>query len=107
MLWTFTGRRGYKTAAVRREGSIMRTSLTAALLLSVVAFLQPVNLSAQTLVIQGGTLIDGTGRAPLENSVIVIEGNRFSAIGKSGEVQIPPGSQIVDVSGKTVMPGFI
>ena len=28
---------------------------------------------AQNLVIQGGTLIDGTGRAPIENSIIVIE----------------------------------
>ena len=32
---------------------------------------------AQNLVIQGGTLIDGTGRAPIENSVIVIENGRF------------------------------
>ena len=39
---------------------------------------------AQTIAIQGGTLIDGTGRAPIENSVIVIEGNRFKAVGRSG-----------------------
>jgi hypothetical protein len=62
---------------------------------------------AQTLVIQGGTLIDGTGRAPIENSVIVIEGNRFRAIGRAGEVQIPAGAQTIDVRGKTVLPGFI
>src|SRR5262245_53015429 len=62
---------------------------------------------AQTLVIQGGTLIDGTGRAPIENSVIVIEGNRFRAVGRAGEVQIPPGAQTIDVRGKTVLPGFI
>src|SRR3954470_18791671 len=62
---------------------------------------------AQTLVIQGGMLIDGTGRAPLENSVIIIEGNRFRAIGRAGEVQIPTGAQIIDVRGKTVLPGFI
>src|SRR5215813_7349310 len=62
---------------------------------------------AQTLVIQGGTLIDGTGRAPIENSVIVIEGNRFRAIGRVGEVQIPAGARTIDVRGKTVLPGFI
>src|SRR5262245_63702322 len=62
---------------------------------------------AQTLVIQGGALIDGTGRAPIENSVIVIEGNRFRAVGRAGEVQIPPGAQTIDVRGKTVLPGFI
>jgi len=50
---------------------------------------RPKPRQAQTLVIQGGTLIDGTGRAAIENSVIVIEGNRFRAIGRAGEVQIP------------------
>jgi Amidohydrolase family len=61
----------------------------------------------QTLAVVGGTLIDGTGRAPIENSVIIIEGDRFKTIGRRGEVSIPPGAQVVDVTGKTVMPGFI
>jgi imidazolonepropionase-like amidohydrolase len=65
------------------------------------------DVQAQTLVVVGGTLIDGTGRAPIENSVIVIEGDRFKTIGRRGEVSIPPGTQVVDVTGKTVMPGFI
>ena len=62
---------------------------------------------ATTVVIQGGTLIDGTGRPPVENSLIVIEGDRFKAVGVSGQVAIPPGSQIIDVKSKTVLPGFI
>src|SRR4051794_14812937 len=63
---------------------------------------------AQTsIVIAGGTLIDGTGRPPVEDSVIVIEGNRFKAVGKRVEVAIPAGSQIVDASGKHILPGFI
>lgn len=51
-----------------------------------------VGAQAQTLVVQGGTLIDGTGRPPIENSVIVIEGGRFKDIGRSGQVVIPPGA---------------
>ena len=42
-----------------------------------------------TLVLQGGTLIDGTGKDPVPNAVIVIEGDRIKAIGKPGEVTIP------------------
>jgi imidazolonepropionase-like amidohydrolase len=80
-------------------------SLAAALCATTAIFLS--NAQAQNLVIQGGTLIDGTGRAPIENSVIVIEGNRIKAVGRSGEVQIPPGSHIVVVNGKHVLPGFI
>jgi N-acyl-D-aspartate/D-glutamate deacylase len=32
-------------------------------------------------VFRGGTLIDGTGKPPIENSVIVIDGDRFKAVG--------------------------
>ncbi|MFZ3353717.1 MAG: amidohydrolase family protein [Xanthobacteraceae bacterium] len=82
--------------------SLATAACTAALALALASPAQ-----AQTLVVVGGTLIDGTGRAPIENSVIVIEGNRFKSIGRRGEVAIPTGAQVIDVTGKTVMPGFI
>ena len=56
--------------------------------------------NAGVLVIQGGTLIDGTGRPPVENSMIVIEGDRFKAVGINGQTAIPPGSEIIDVKVK-------
>jgi imidazolonepropionase-like amidohydrolase len=64
-------------------------------------------MSEKVLVLQGGRLIDGTGRPPLENSVIVIEAGRFKAVGRSGDIPVPPGAQVVDVRGRTVLPGFI
>jgi Amidohydrolase family len=64
-------------------------------------------MADQALVVQGGKLIDGTGRAPIENSVIVIQNGRFQTVGKAGEVGIPAGAQVIDVKGKTVLPGFI
>jgi len=60
---------------------------------------------ATTITIQGGTLIDGRGGGPIEDSVIVIEGNRFKAVGRRGEVAIPSGSHIIDIRGKTVLRG--
>ncbi len=62
---------------------------------------------AQTLVIQGGTLIDATGRGPLENSTIVIENGRFKAIGARGQIATPAGAQVYNAAGKTILPGFI
>src|SRR5688500_15995300 len=68
---------------------------------------QGATAAATTLVVRGGTLIDGTGKPPLENSAIVIEGERFKAVGKAGEISISPGSEIIDATDKTVLPGFI
>lgn len=59
------------------------------------------------LVIQGGTLIDGLGGAPIQNSVIVVQGNRITAVGPAGQVEIPAGAQIIDASGKWVLPGLV
>jgi imidazolonepropionase-like amidohydrolase len=64
-------------------------------------------MAERALVVSGGTLIDGTGRPPLPHSVIVIERGRFKGIGRAGDVPIPQGADVVDVSGKTVLPGFI
>ena len=64
-------------------------------------------MAENVLVVQGGRLIDGTGRPPIENSVIVIQAGKFQAVGKSGDVSIPAGAEVIDVKGKTVLPGFI
>src|SRR6058998_2310059 len=84
--------------------------LDTALLIFILVWLSPARSEAQNatpLVIQGGTHIDATGRPPLQDAVIVIEGNRFKAVGKRGEVVVPTGSRILDVKGKTILPGLI
>jgi imidazolonepropionase-like amidohydrolase len=64
------------------------------------------NAAVPALVIQGGTLIDGNGGAPLANSVVVIQGNRIAAVGRAGQVQIPAGAQVINANGKYVLPGL-
>jgi len=58
-------------------------------------------------VLKGGKLIDGTGKDPIEDSVLVVKGNRIEAVGPSGAVDYPPETEVLDVAGKTVMPGLI
>ena len=59
------------------------------------------------MVLQGGTLIDGTGAAPITDAVVVVQGNRITAVGKRGQVRIPAGAQVIKTDGRTILPGLI
>ncbi len=61
----------------------------------------------RTIVFEGARLITGDGTAPIENSAFVTQNNRFTTVGRKGEVQVPPGATRVDLTGKTVMPGLV
>ena len=63
--------------------------------------------AGNVVVLSGGRLIDGFGGPPLENSVIVIRGNRIEAVGRQGEVAIPPGARVISTEGRTVLPGLM
>ena len=64
---------------------------------------------AQTrpIVLQGGTLIDGTGRPAVEDAVIVFQSGLIREIGKRGEVTIPQGAEVIEAKGKSILPGLI
>ena len=55
----------------------------------------------------GARLIDGTGRAPIEQATLLVRDGRIEAAGAAADVQIPAGAVQVDLSGKTVMPGIV
>ena len=58
-------------------------------------------------VFEGARLITGDGSAPIENSAFVVTNDRFTQIGRRGEVTVPAGARRVDISGKTVMPTMV
>ena len=55
----------------------------------------------------GATLIDGNGGAPLRDAVLLAEGNRIKTVGPRAAVILSPGAQIIDCSGKTLLPGLV
>ncbi len=59
------------------------------------------------LAIVNGRVLDGAGGPALERGVVVVEGNRISAVGPAGSVEIPLGAVRIDAAGGTVMPGVI
>lgn len=52
----------------------------------------------------GGTIIDGTGKPLLEGYTILIRGERIAEVGR--KVKIPKGATVLDMTGKTVIPGL-
>jgi hypothetical protein len=67
----------------------------------------PAALAQQpALVIEGGTLIDGNGGAPISDAVVVIEGNRITNVSRLGQASYPPNAQVIDARGKYVLPGL-
>jgi imidazolonepropionase-like amidohydrolase len=61
---------------------------------------------SRPLVITHVTLIDATGRAAIPDVTVVIAGDRIVSIGKSAEVPLPRGAQVVDGAGKFLIPGL-
>jgi imidazolonepropionase-like amidohydrolase len=55
--------------------------------------------------VRAGRLIDGRGGAPIRDAVILIQGDRITAVGAG--LAIPAGAEVVDLSKKTVLPGLI
>ena len=49
----------------------------------------------RTLVLEGGTLIDGTGKPAIPDAVVVVEGTRIKAVGARGRVQYPAGANVI------------
>jgi imidazolonepropionase-like amidohydrolase len=59
------------------------------------------------LVLRGGRAITMRGTEIIENADIVIVNNRIRAVGARGSVEIPAGATVRDISGRTVVPGFV
>ena len=80
------------------------TLLTTTFILSCVSIAL---VQAEVTVIEGGTLINGTGSEPVRDAVVIIDGNQIRATGRRGQVSYPAGAQVIDAAGKFIVPGLI
>jgi Tol biopolymer transport system component len=60
-----------------------------------------------TVVLRGARLITMRGDEIIPSGDVVVEDNRIAGIGPQGSVSFPPSAEIIDVSGKTILPGFV
>ncbi|MBR8742612.1 amidohydrolase family protein [Nocardiopsis sp. MG754419] len=52
------------------------------------------------------TVIDVVGTAPLRDHTVLVDGDRIIAVGPAGEVPVPEGAEVVDLTGRFVLPGL-
>lgn len=64
-------------------------------------------IPGNALVVRNGTVIDGTGRAPITDGLVVVQGERILAVGRAEAFDIPAGVTVVDAGGGTILPGII
>lgn len=64
-------------------------------------------IQAQVIAIEHATLINGTGAAPAVDVTIVMENGRIRDVGPSSSLEPPASAEVVDATGKFVVPGII
>lgn len=57
--------------------------------------------------IKAARLVDGNGGAPLERPVVLVDGERITAVGPEATVTVPPGAEVIDLGDRTLLPGLI
>ena len=67
----------------------------------------PRDVPQGSVVLSGARVITMVGDEVLESADILVTDNRIAAVGASGSIDIPDGADVVDVTGKTIVPGFI
>lgn len=60
-----------------------------------------------TILFKNARIITMNGNEVIESGDILVENNRIKAVGKAGTISAPPNAKVMDVSGKTIIPGFV
>ena len=89
----------------------MKTAIKVLLILILSSFsidtmAQPVPEEHKALVFTHVTVIDATGAPAQPDRTVVISGNRIAELGESGKVPIPKDADVVDATGKFLIPGL-
>ena len=67
----------------------------------------PADRPSGTVVLRGARVITMRGDEVIEQGDVVVKDNRIVAVGAQGSISLPPGATVIDVTGKTIMPGYL
>lgn len=66
-----------------------------------------VKVDAPVIALTHVRVIDGTGAAPREDQTVVLRGGDIAAMGNFGPTAVPAGATVIDLAGKSVIPGLV
>src|SRR5262245_52650711 len=92
------------------RNSISALGLATALLAAqtpVLAVRPYIALSSPVVALTPVRVIDGTGAAAREDQTIAISNGTIAAVGPAATVAVPAGAEVKDLTGRTVLPGFV
>jgi imidazolonepropionase-like amidohydrolase len=72
-----------------------------------VAITLPADRPSGSVVLRGARIVTMKGTEVIENGDVVVTGNRVTGVGARGSVRVPGGARVIDVSGKTIIPGYV
>jgi imidazolonepropionase-like amidohydrolase len=85
---------------------MIRNWLGAAFILCLVALSPGTAAHGQSLVLRGGSDYASPEASPISDAVVVMSSGVITAVGRAGDVPIPPDARVIDCAGKTVVAGF-
>ncbi len=99
----------HSTSPVTRLRTHARAASAPAIFLALLsALVVPADAGAQRrYVLEGATLINGIFERALKDHIVVVDGGRITGVGRKNKVIIPQGAEVIDVSGKFIIPGLI
>ena len=83
-----------------------RPTLSQLYLLSALVLLASAANAAENKALVGGTLINGLGSTPIEDSVILVRGEQIEAVGSVETLTVPGGYEVISTEGMSVLPGL-
>lgn len=109
MAWSADGRAaswlmGARVATQRRSNAGVGDGQSSSVALTIVA---PRAAAGGTVVLRGARVLTMRGDEVHERANVLVRGDRIVAVDTSGRLTLPPDARIIDVRGKTIVPGFI
>jgi len=100
-LFDISSKASDKSADGKADGIETKAKLTN------LSYKQKVDIPSGRIAFVGGKVITMEGEQVIENGVVLVEGNKIKAVGTKNQIKIPRDTKVIDITGKTIMPGLI